>query len=448
MEYVLGIDLGTSYFKLGLFDRNLNLCGLGRVAVEKDVGEGSLCELPTERFWKLLQNCLADALKQTRAKPADIKAVGYSSQANSFVLLDKNDKPLTPLVLWPDVRARDVSPKVKRLWCEDDFLQTTGIGRECGPRHCVNKLLWFEENRPDTWQKTKRIMTISDYLTFSLTGQRIGDAGTASLLGLLDLQSLRWWDKAFDILGLDDSMFSEPLRPGSLAGNINESGQKLFGIEAGVPFVVGSLDHHMAAVGAGVGTIADMSESTGTTICCVNLTKKYCPKRNICIGPAVENDSFYQLTLSDNGATSLQWYQQNYASGFSIEQLVKMAEEVSPGCNGLVALPGADRYGDLAGFTNRTGVQTHGHFIRALMESTAKSLAELISQLCDRDNPKRIVATGGGAKSDLWVKIKSELTGVEFIAANCDEPACKGAAVLAASTTTGAVPVTPTVIRY
>lgn len=108
-----------------------------------------------------------------------------------------------------------------------------------------------------------------------------------------------------------------------------------------------------------------------------------------------------------------------------------MAEEVSPGCNGLVALPGADKYDNLTGFKNRTDKQTHGHFIRAIMESTAKSLAELINQLCDKENLKKIVATGGGAKSDLWLKIKSNLTGVEFITTNCDEPACKGAAVLA-----------------
>ena len=31
------------------------------------------------------------------AAPGDIKAIGYSSQANSFVLLDHNASPLTPL---------------------------------------------------------------------------------------------------------------------------------------------------------------------------------------------------------------------------------------------------------------------------------------------------------------------------------------------------------------
>ena len=121
-------------------------------------------------------------------------------------------------------------------------------------------------------------MTISDYFTFSLVGQHLGDAGTASLLGLLDLKALKWWDKAFDILGLDVSMFSKPLRPGTTAGNMNETAHNLLGFNPETSFVIGSLDHHIAAIGSGVGTVADMSESTGTVLACVKLTKEYNPQ--------------------------------------------------------------------------------------------------------------------------------------------------------------------------
>ncbi len=51
MELVLGIDLGTSYFKFGVFDRSGELRGLTRIAVETNNGDGLLCELPTQRFW-------------------------------------------------------------------------------------------------------------------------------------------------------------------------------------------------------------------------------------------------------------------------------------------------------------------------------------------------------------------------------------------------------------
>ena len=104
-EFVLGIDLGTTYFKLGLFDRSGRLCGLGRVPVIKYCGDGSLCELSLDNFWSALQSGIDQACEQARAEPENIKALSYGSQANSFILLDKNNDPLTSLILWPDNRA-------------------------------------------------------------------------------------------------------------------------------------------------------------------------------------------------------------------------------------------------------------------------------------------------------------------------------------------------------
>ena len=108
MKYSLGIDLGTSYFKFGIYDENTNLKGLGRVAVEKDTGNGNLCELPANRFIKLLKAGIDQACREAEISPAVIDSIGYASQANSFILLDKNFEPLTPLIPCPD------APKNKR----------------------------------------------------------------------------------------------------------------------------------------------------------------------------------------------------------------------------------------------------------------------------------------------------------------------------------------------
>ena len=130
MEYVLGIDLGTSYFKLGVFDKTGTLCGLGRVAVEKDTGDGTLCELPTERFWELLKTGLTRACKQAKVEPVNIKALSYSSQVNTFLLLDENDKPITPLVLWPDMEstAKSLDDLVNQLYGKEKPNQIVATG--------------------------------------------------------------------------------------------------------------------------------------------------------------------------------------------------------------------------------------------------------------------------------------------------------------------------------
>ena len=99
----------------------------------------------------------------------------------------------------------------------------------------------------------------------------------------------------------------------------------------------------------------------------------------------------------------------------------------------LVALPSADQYQDLEGFRNVLDRHQHGSYVRAIMESTAATLVGLVGSLCPNAKPETIVATGGGAKSDLWLQMKADMLGVEVVATECKEPACLGAAMLAAS---------------
>jgi len=432
MELVLGIDLGTSYFKLGLFGCDGKLHGLGRGAVETDKNNDSRCELPTKKFWTILRDSLNQALAEAGAKATDILALGYSSQASSFVLLDEKDQPLTPLILWPDARVKEIDPAITKLWQREDFLTVTGFGIEHSPQLMVSKLKWFQKTRPDIWSKARRIMTIADYLTFIITGNPVGDAGTASLLGTLDIQNLRWWDEALKLVGICPEKLSKPLRPGTIAGAVTQSGSKFMGLPTGIPFVVGSLDHHLAAIGAGLGKIGEISESTGTVLACIKTAEKCNPVKNKCVGPGFHENWFNELTFSSNGASVLAWYQQAYAPQLSVAELVELAEEVPPGCDGLVAKPCANQYPGLDGFENATAKHTPGHFARAIMESVAATLGGLVEDLYPQGRPGKIVATGGGAKSDLWLQIKADLLGVEFVRTQCHEPACMGAAMLAA----------------
>jgi len=432
MELFLGIDLGTSYFKAGLFDTNGKLRGLGRKFVEKDTGNGDKCELPVDSFWSLLHQCLTEAYQQAKAKPEDVRAVSYSSQANSFLLLDSNDKPLTPLILWPDNRVKETDSVAQSISQRDEFQETTGLGINLSPQFSIAKLRWFQKNQPLLWGRVKRIMTISDYLTFGLTGETVGDLGTASLLGLLDIQKCQWWDDALQILELDKHQLSKPVRPGTMAGTITKEGGKRVGLPPGIPFITGGLDHHIAALGTGLGKLADMSESTGTVLACVNYRDKYFPKKDICIAPGLSDNHYFQMAFDENGANSLEWYQKQYAPGLSIPDLIDMAADIKIGSEGLIASPCTGSYKNTDGFINATQLHQHGHFVRAILESTALSLAGIVEKLVGENLPERIVSTGGGARSTHWRQIKADLLGTEFAVTECSEPACLGAALLAA----------------
>lgn len=430
MSLFLGVDLGTTYFKAGVFDDTGRLLGLGRMPVEKNVSDDQ-CELPVSTFWEALSEAVQQARIGAGIKAAAISALGYSSQANSFLLLDRNTSPLTPLVLWPDRRAAVLVGGRADPWRRPEFLQTTGVGVG-SPEFAAYKLGWFRKEQPSLWRKVWMVQTVSDYFTFCLTGVRAGDCSTASLLGLWVQRKHTWWTDAFLDLGIEPSLMSTPLRSGTCVGPITREGAVRVGLTAGTPLVAGGLDHYVAAMGAGLGTIAEVSESTGTVLACVSLNDRFEPRDGTCVGPTHHDNLYYEMAFNDAGASRLDWYRTHFAPSATIPELIALGAGAPPGCDGLRARPASGETGLADVFTNIRETHTPGHFVRAILEANAWSLAGLIDDLGRRRRPERVVATGGGAQSDFWLQLKADILGLEVVQVDCVEPACQGAAWLAA----------------
>lgn len=431
MSIFLGIDLGTSYFKAALFDGNGRILGSGRQYVEK-MGDGVKCELPVAVFWKTLRSCVAQALKEAKMQPEKITALSYSSQANSFVLIDRGDKPLTPLILWPDERVREIPVSLQALAEKPDFPGKTGLGIRPGKHSLLAKIDWHQRMQPQVWEKIGSIMSISDYLIFSLTGHKISDWSTSSMTGLLDVPEGKWWREAADIFNIDAKNLSTPLQTGTLAGKLTRQGAELAGLTQKTTLFLGGLDHHMAAVGAGLPCYNYMSESTGTVLACINYQNGYRPRTGINIARGLDGKHYFQMAFDNNGAAALEWYQETFAPTTTIQDLLQQAEGIQIGCNGLVAKPKANEYPGLNGFKNIGEIHQKAHFVRSILESTGVSLLYLAEALDENNLAEAIVPSGGGAKSRLWLQIKANLLNKVFLVPESGELACTGAAMLCA----------------
>ncbi len=431
MGFFLGIDLGTSYFKAGLFDEHNRLIGLGRSELEKKI-EGLRCELSIDQFWRTLNECVGQAMQQGGVLPEDICACSYSSQANSFVLLDEKGEPLTPIILWSDERVGHLPEPLLKLTAHADFLKKTGQGILSGNQSMIAKILWIQENDPSCWSNTSKILSISDYLTYSLTGKYESDFSTASMTGLFSVSEGKWWKEALHLVGIVDGMLSHPARTGNLVGPVTDRGSEWLGLLPGTLFFSGGLDHHIAAVGAGLPGTDHVSESTGTVLACVNYRNGYRPRIGINVAPGLGKNGFFQMAFDSNGGNGIVWYCKHFAPEYSIDELLEMAGEVSPGCDGLVASPSSEGYSGLECFLNIQGRHGHGHFARAIMESTGRSLRSLVDQLDPDHLSDEVISCGGGARSPLWTQIKSEILQKKFSLPSCTELACLGAAMIAA----------------
>jgi sugar (pentulose or hexulose) kinase len=283
--------------------------------------------------------------------------------------------------------------------------------------------------RSDIWKKVARIMSISDYFTFKLTGCRISVYGTSSMTGLFDVSECKWWVHALEIMNMEKESLSSPARTGSLIGNITEEGAELTGLAQGTPFVSGGLDHHMVAISIGLQDSECVSESTGTVLACVNYGKGLKCRTGLNVAPGLHDDFYFNLSFDANGALPLEWYQKKYSPHRSIVELLKSAEEVKPGSDGLIARPCAETCEDLKGFENISDTHSKAHFVRAILESTSLSLLKLIEKLDPAKSVKVIIPSGGGAQSSLWIQIKANMLNRTFLVPECSELACKGAAM-------------------
>ncbi len=415
MALLLGIDFGTSYFKVGLFEPTGALRGLGRVAVGKDSPAPGRSEVPGERFWHLLRTGLAEALVQAGADAGAIAGVSYSSQANTFLLLDRADAPLTPLVVWDDRRAHPLDPAVAAWGGAEAFRRTagfSGLAAEFAPA----KWRWFQRQEPATWARVARVMTLSDYFTFALTGEAAGDASTAALTGMHATATGGWWPEAMDFFGVSPAMLSRPLPPGTRGGRTVARARELLGLPAGVPFAVGGLDHYMAAIGSGIDRLGDASISTGTVLAALRLVDRVEPVADCFHGPHVDG-RFYRLAFDPAGATQLEDYQRRFAPGRSIAELAALAATVPPGS---VPAPGL------------TGDRRHAVMVRALMERISATHRTLLQRLQAPRPAARVIATGGGARSSEWLQINADMLDTTIVAPRCHERACLGAAAFAA----------------
>ncbi len=123
----------------------------------------------------------------------------------------------------------------------------------------------------------------------------------------------------------------------------------------------------------------------------------------------------------------------------ALEQYNDKAANVSPGSDGLIFLPYMAGERSPIWDPHAKGVfygldfgKTKGHMIRSCMEGVAYSLKHNLDIACNAGAyVKELIAVGGSANSELWMQIKSDVTGKPLIVPRSDTAATLGAAILA-----------------
>jgi xylulokinase len=448
---LMGIDLGTSTIKVGVFDlegstqayqsAEYDLAYIGKDMVENDV----------EKYWKTLAALIRKTIEANKIRPEEITAVSVSSQAETIVPVDNDIRPLMNAIVWLDSRSSRQARDISEVFPPGDMYMVSGQPI-CDPSWPASRIKWLRENENDIYRKAYKFLLIQDYIIYRLAGLLYSEPTTYNSTYYYDINSHDFYQPMLDYLGVGRNKFPEIKNTGTIIGNISQEASSETGLSTSTRFVLGSLDQLAGAIGAGNIREGIITETTGSVFCMVVTTDKllFDYEHGIpCYLHAIPG-KYCLLPYSMTGGMVLKWFKDSFyrqeekQTGEKIfELMTDEAGIVSPGSEGLVMIPhitGAyipENNPDARGvFYGISISHNRAHFVRAIMESIGYMLKRDL-EILDGTGIKadRIISMGGGAKSSLWNQIKADITGIEIQVPENTETAVLGAAIIAGVST-------------
>lgn len=436
MKYAVGVDSGTQGTKVLILSFSGKILGKGFATHHSVLGlPPGVSEQEPQVWLEALEKALSAALKEARVEGKKVVCLGISGQQHGFVPLDKEGRPIRPAKLWNDTSTvEETEFLIRKLGGKKKVIAKLGINLAVG--FTASKILWLKKHEPENYKRLDTALLPHNYLNFALTGRPHMEYGDASGTGLMDIRKLSWHGEVLSEVdpGLEEKLppLSHPAEP---VGKMKEELARRFGL-GDVLVSSGGGDNMMGAIGSGnvVAGIFTLSLGTSGTI--------YSYFDAPLIDPEGEIAAFCDSTggwlplLCTMNVTNTTEHLKALLK-LSNEELEDYGSKSPAGAEGLLFLPFIDgervpalpsAKGVFFGLDRQNFKSTH--MARAVMEGTILNLGYGFTRMQHLGlQPQEIRATGGGAKSRLWLQIAANIFQTPVITLLEEEAAALGAAI-------------------
>ncbi|EYD74290.1 Xylulose kinase [Rubellimicrobium mesophilum DSM 19309] len=429
MDCTVALDVGTGSTRAAAMSPDGRVLTVAARAYDQIVPAYGWSEQRPADWWAAACGALRDVTAEARAKGWRIQAVAACGQMHGTVLVDAEGRPTREAVpLWNDKRTLDYVRRFESEESLDDWLSMTA--NPPTPAWPAFKLQWLRDHDPEAWERTTHVLMPKDYVNLCLTGERAMDWTDAACSFLMDAATGRWSARMLDRLGLDGSKLPPIRLPTEILGSVTAGAARATGLPRGTPVLVGGADYPVALLGSGVCRPGMASEVAGTS-CIVTLIAE----RPI-LDPEISNvgtpeGNWGAFVLLESGGDAARWARRAFhANDLDYAEIVALAESAPPGSDALFFLPyltgerlGAHRNSRAQFFGLAAG---HGlsHLHRAVLEGVGFAVNRhlRVMEEATGTRPEALVASGGGAKADLWLRIKAAIYGRPILIP--EEPEC------------------------
>jgi xylulokinase len=424
MTRLIGLDVGTSSIKGVALDQHGRILGETEHPYPLATPQPGWAEQDPDCWWQAAQA----ALSQLGAPRAD--GIGLTGQMHGLVALGADDRPLRPAILWNDARSEAQCETIEQRIGRERLLSLSG--NRALPGFTAPKLLWLAEHEPGVYERIRRIMLPKDYIRLRLCGEWATDVSDASGTLLFDVAARDWSSELLRALQIDADWIPPALESPTVSGRTREHG---------IPVAAGAGDQASAALGVGV-----IEASGPASLALGSSAVVFAPRGRYPDDPdgalhvfchAVPS-TWHVMGVILSGAASLSWLREVLGGQVDLATLVTEAEAWKPGVEGLLFAPYLDGertpYADpraRGAFTGLSARHTRGALVRAVLEGVAFALRDALDLVtAQAGRPARARVSGGGARSELWLRILAAVLDLPLELMTVDAGAAYGAALL------------------
>lgn len=437
----LGIDLGTSGVKTLLMGEGGAVIGSATAGLTVSRPQPGWSEQAPSDWIAATRAALADLAR--RHSLDRVRGIGLSGQMHGAVALDQDDAVIRPAILWNDNRsaleaaALDADPRFRAL-----------SGNIVFPGFTAPKLVWMARHEPEAFARTARVLLPKDYLRLWLTGEHISEMSDAAGTSWLDTGARDWSDALLAASGMSRAQMPALVEGSAPGGRLRDTLAVELGLPAGIVVAGGAGDNAATAVGAGTVASGQGFVSLGTSGVIFAATDRYLPRPESAVHafchalPA----TWHHMGVILSASAALEWL-----AGITDTKPAALTADLgdlqAPGEVAFLPYLSGERtpHNDAAArgqFAGLSAATDRAALTRAVLEGVGFALADCLAALqAAGSDPQALLALGGGARSDYWLRVIATALGRPvLLPEGGDFGAAFGAARLGLMADTGAAP--------
>lgn len=448
-ELVVGVDVGSQGTCAQAIDLSGETVATSYVPHALAYPEAGWAEQDPLEWLSAVARALDEIRRSVDGRP--LRAISFGSQLDGLVPADEDGTAVGPAIIWMDRRAGQQCDRAAGMIDVDRLRELTGCNLD--PGHVGAKIAWLRDHRPDQDAAARWLLLPGSYVAWQASGVLAVDPSNASSAMLLSIGDRCWCVEACDAFGVDPARLAE-IRPAhDVLGPVSPWLRNAAGLDPSTLVVLGCGDEMAATLGAGViepGTVCDVM-GTAEPVCAVTGSPALDGARVTELHPHATPDGWLLENPGWLSGGAYRWFRDELgsvelsraaATGADVYELLNdAAASVPAGSDGVIWLPAlagatapewnADARAAWFGLTAAHG---RSHMVRALLEGNAFALRDVLDAMGTAGlQATELVAVGGGARGNLLLQLRADVTGLPVTRPADVETTARGAAMLAAA---------------